>query len=47
MKRLRAWLQRITAVPQPAKSLPHHSSSLIWDEEAFYGMAEQLFGDQK
>lgn len=45
MRRLKAWWGRVTQpAPAPTHSHPHHSSQLIWDEEAFYGMAERRYG---
>lgn len=45
---IRAWfralLRRDPTQPSPSLSLPHHSDADAWSEEAFYGMADQLYG---
>lgn len=44
---MRAWLcallRRDPTQPSPSLSLPH-SEADAWSEEAFYGMADQLYG---
>ena len=48
MNRFKGWWARLTQpAPAPTHSHPHHSSQLIWDEEAFYGMAARLYGGRK
>lgn len=45
---IRAWLRaligRRTAAPLPAPSHRSRSDAEVWSEEAFYGMADQLYG---
>lgn len=40
----RAMFRRDWTEPQPSHSRPHHSDTEVWSEEAFYGMADHLYG---